>query len=86
MEDEEIISMISKNIFFKTLVDKADIVFTQDRDLARDKEKYVFWQSEEYPEKFRFITHEWKYGYNQRLNRRMFGMVKALSEICQEYE
>ena len=86
LEDEEIISMISKNIFFKTLVDKADIVFTQDRDLARDKEKYVFWQSEEYPEKFRFITHEWKYGYNQRLNRRMFGMVKALSEICQEYE
>lgn len=84
LKDEEIISMISNKKSFKILIDRADIVFTLNRELTKASGKYIFWEDGGYQGRFRFVEFAWKYGYNQRLNRRMIGMAKALSEICRE--
>lgn len=82
LKDEEIISMISRHNSFKVLRDRADVILTRNKELAKAEEKYVFWQDGKNQERFRFVEYDWKYGYNQRLNRRMIGMAKVLLEIC----
>lgn len=77
LKDEEILS-ISSNYVFDLLKDKADIILTQDEELAGIDKKYIYWKDKGYSGEFVFIEFPWEYGYGQRLNPRMINMVEAL--------
>ena len=60
------------------LFDKADYILTQQKELAEDNSKYIYWQEQNIQGQYVLISFPWEYGYGQRLNRRMIKMAEAL--------
>ena len=60
------------------LFDKADYILTQQKELAEDNSKYIYWQEQNIQGQYVLISFPWEYGYGQQLNRRMIKMAEAL--------
>lgn len=82
LKDREVLAMLSNHDAFRVLEDKADIVLTQDKELADKNGKHIYWQDRGFKEKFIFIEYPWEYGYGRRLNQRMIGMAETLVNVC----
>lgn len=82
LKDREVLSMLSGCDEFAFLLDKADIILTQDRKLSEIKNKYIYWRDRGFQENFIFVEFPWEYGYGRRLNQRMLGMAEALVDVC----
>lgn len=59
-------------------IDIADNILTQNKQLAENNSKYIYWQEQNFEGQYVLISFPWEYGYGQRLNRRMIRMAEAL--------
>lgn len=59
-------------------IDIADNILTQNKQLAENDSKYIYWQEQNIEGQYVLISFPWEYGYGQRLNRRMIRMAEAL--------
>lgn len=59
-------------------IDIADNILTQNKQLAENNSKYIYWQEQNIEGQYVLISFPWEYGYGQRLNRRMIRMAEAL--------
>lgn len=78
-KDGEIKALVGDSQNLSSLYRKADMILTKNKNMAQ-REKYIYWKDRGMQERFWFVESQWKYGYQQRMDKRMIGMAEA---ICQ---